>query len=253
MLLAEDEPAAFEALHEDAKAPYLVLCDHASRRIPRSLGRLGLPASELERHIAWDLGAAGLARRLARNLGAWLILQNYSRLVIDCNRPLERPDSIAEQSEDTPIPGNQGLSSEARRERTEQVFEPYHARIRAELDRRAAAGGAPMLLFVHSFTPVYRGVARPWHASVLHHRDTRLARPLLAALAREEGVNVGDNQPYAVSTLSDYGIIEHAEARGLAPLELEVRQDLLADDAGQEVWAERLARLISAAARELGF
>ena len=252
MLLAEDEPKAFEVARENARSPYLVLCDHASRRIPRSLGTLGLPVSELERHIAWDLGAAGLARRLADKLDAWLILQNYSRLVIDCNRRLDRPDSIAEQSEDTAVPGNVGLSSDERRARADEIFEPYHARIRAELDRRASARPAPIVLFVHSFTPVYRGVARPWQAGVLHHRDTRLALPLLRALEREPGLTVGDNQPYAANALSDYGIVEHAEARGFAPLELEVRQDLLADADGQDEWAERFARLISAATRELG-
>jgi predicted N-formylglutamate amidohydrolase len=253
MLLAEDEPPAYETLREDAASPFLITCDHASRRIPRALGTLGLPEHELVRHIAWDIGAAGLARRLADKLDAWCILQNYSRLVIDCNRPRERPDSIAKRSENTDIPGNLAVTPADAAARADAIFEPYHARIRAELDRRAALGRKSVILLVHTFTPVYHGVSRGLHAGVLYHRDTRLAQPVLEALRKEPGLEVGDNAPYAASALTDYGIVEHAEARGLPPLELEVRQDLVSDAEGQEEWAERLARLIATAARGLGF
>jgi len=252
-LLGADEPPAFEVAGANSRSPFVVLCDHASARIPRKLEKLGLPDSELERHIAWDIGAAGLARKLAALLDGWLVLQNYSRLVIDCNRRLERPDSVAQKSEDTTIPGNLALAPGAAARRAREIFEPYHARIRRELDERAAAGRASILLFVHTFTPVFRGVARSVHAGVLYHRDTRLALPVLTALRREPGLEIGDNQPYAATALTDYGIIVHAEERGLPPIELEVRQDLVSDDAGQAAWAERLARLIGSAARELGF
>jgi predicted N-formylglutamate amidohydrolase len=251
-LLARDEPRAYAVTGEHARSPFVVLCDHASRRIPRALGSLGLPESELERHIAWDIGARGLAERLASKLDAWLVLQNYSRLVIDCNRRLDRPDSIAVRSEDTVIPGNEGLTPAGAERRARAIFEPYHARIHGELEARAAAGRTSVLLFVHSFTPVFRGVARAWHAGVLYHRDTRLALPLLAALRRESALEIGDNQPYAATALTDYGIVVHGEERGLPHVELEVRQDLLSDAAGQEAWAERLSRLVSSAARELG-
>jgi predicted N-formylglutamate amidohydrolase len=252
-LLGDDEPPAVEVAGAGARSPFVVICDHASARIPRKLAKLGLPDSELERHIAWDIGAAGLARKLAKLLDAWLVLQNYSRLVIDCNRRLERPDSITVNSEDTPIPGNLTRAPGDAARRAREIFEPYHARIRSELDERAAAGRASILLFVHTFTPVFRGVTRSLHAGVLYHRDTRLALPLLTALRRESALEIGDNQPYAATALTDYGIIVHAEERGLPPIELEVRQDLVSDDEGQSAWAERLARLIRTAARELGF
>lgn len=252
-LLGEDEPPPFEVAGTGARSPFVVVCDHASARIPRKLGKLGLPDTELERHIAWDIGAAALARKLAQKLDAWLVLQNYSRLVIDCNRRLERPDSITQKSEDTVIAGNLELTPRDAARRAREIFEPYHARIRRELDERAAAGRASILLFAHTFTPVFRGVERSLHAGVLYHRDTRLALPLLTALRREAGLEIGDNQPYAATALTDYGIIVHGEERGLLPVELEVRQDLVSDEEGQAAWAERLARLIGSAARELGF
>jgi predicted N-formylglutamate amidohydrolase len=244
-LLAPDEPLPYEIVEGRDVSPYLVLCDHAGRRVPRALGSLGLKERELDRHIAWDIGASALARRLAGALGAWLILQNYSRLVIDCNRPLTSPDSIAARSEDTWIPGNQEVSRDQAALRAERIFAPYHARIRHELERRAAVGQPSTLIFLHSFTPTFRGVARPWHAGVLYHRDTRVAAPLLAALRRDPALVIGDNEPYAAGPLTDYGIIEHAERRGLPYVEIEVRQDLITDDSGQAVWAERLARSLN--------
>jgi predicted N-formylglutamate amidohydrolase len=244
-LLAEDEPEPFEVVEGGARSPHLVVCDHAGRVVPRALGSLGLPDRELERHIAWDIGAGALARRLATALDAWLILQNYSRLVIDCNRPLTSPESIVERSEDTVIPGNQDVTGEQAELRARSIFEPYHGRIERELDERAAHGRPSVLIFVHSFTPTFRGVARPWQAGVLYHRDVRLALPLLAALRREPELMIGDNEPYSASALTDYGIIEHGERRDLPCVELEVRQDLLGDAPGQESWADRLARALN--------
>jgi predicted N-formylglutamate amidohydrolase len=250
-LLAPDEPEPFEVVEGSLASPYVLLCDHASARIPRALAALGLPAHELERHIAWDIGAAGLARRLASKLDAWLILQGYSRLVIDCNRTLGHEQSIATRSEDTDIPANFGISPTEARERATAIFEPYHARIRAELDARAARRQRSVLVFVHSFTPVFRGVRRPWHAGVLYHEDKRLALPLLAALRREPELTVGDNEPYAASPHSDYALVEYGERRRLPHVELEVRQDLLSSGSDQEAWAERLARLLEESAGAL--
>jgi predicted N-formylglutamate amidohydrolase len=222
----------------------VIQCDHASNRIPRALGRLGLPESELERHIAWDIGAGAVARELARILDAWLILQNYSRLVIDCNRPLEHADSIAPRSEDTLIPGNRDVRPEHANARAASIFAPYHARIARELDERVANGTPAILVFMHSFTPTFRGVRRPWEAGVLFHRDRRLAAPLLEALRREPGLTIGENQPYAASALTDYGLVEHAERRGLLHVELEIRQDLIERASDQLEWADRLARVL---------
>jgi predicted N-formylglutamate amidohydrolase len=249
LLLAPDEPPPFEVVEATPASRYVIVCDHAGRRIPRALDSLGLPESELGRHIAWDLGVAALGRKLAHALDASLILQRYSRLVVDCNRPPTRPDSMPKTSEDTVIPGNANVSPEAARERVGAIFEPYHARIRAELDARRQEGRPTTLILLHSFTPVYRGVARAWHTGVLYLHDSRLALRVLTELSRESGLVVGDNEPYAASELTDYGIVEHALARGLPHVELEVRQDLLADESGVDVWSERISRVLRAAAR----
>ncbi len=243
-LLGEDDPAPFRVLQGSADSPYVVICDHAGRKVPRVLGTLGLSEADLERHIAWDIGAAALARQLGVELGAWVILQEYSRLVIDCNRALGSRDSIVEKSEDTVVPGNLAISPEQAEARAHCIFGPYHARISRELTEREARGQASVVIFLHTFTPVFRGVSRPWHAGVLRHKDGRLALPLLRALRAEQRLLVGDNEPYSASEQTDYGLIEHGERRGLPHVELEIRQDLLADAEGQAEWASRLARLL---------
>jgi predicted N-formylglutamate amidohydrolase len=243
-LLSSHDPPTFRVIDGRETSPYLIVCDHAGRAIPAVLGSLGLPEHELERHIAWDIGVAGLGERLASELDAWLILQEYSRLVIDCNRPLTSPDSIVQQSEHTVVPGNLAISPEQAQVRAHCIFEPYHARIRRELSERGARGAATILIFLHSFTPEFKSVKRAWHAGVLYNRDTRLAEPLLRALRAEPELLVGDNEPYAASEVTDYGLVEHGERRGLPHVELEVRQDLLATADGQQLWAARLARLL---------
>jgi len=243
-LLAADEPAAFEVIEDRLRSPFLITCDHAGKRLPRALGTLGLPASELDRHIAWDLGAAQVTRLLARELGAFAILQTYSRLVIDCNRPLDAPSSIAKLSENTSIPGNQELSPALSAERARAIFHPYHARILSEFARRAHAAQPSVLIAMHSFTPTFMGVSRPWHTGMLYNRDVRLGRKLSELLRREPELVVGDNEPYAVSDLSDYGVVVYGERRGIPHVEIEIRQDLLGDESGQEAWARRFARLL---------
>jgi len=250
-LLEPDEPAPFEAIEDSAGSPFLLTCDHAGNRLPRVLGDLGLPAADRERHIAWDLGAAGVTRALARELGAFAALQTYSRLVIDCNRPLGVPSSIAVLSEDTLIPGNQALTPAASERRAREVFEPYHARIRQELSRRARAGQKTVLIAVHSFTPRFKGVARPWHVGMLYNRDARLAHALLEQLRRDPELVVGDNEPYSVSDLSDYGVVEYGERPGNLHVEVEIRQDLLSTEAEQARWAKRFAELLPRACAAL--
>jgi predicted N-formylglutamate amidohydrolase len=234
-------------LEENAagRSPFLLTCDHYGRLIPRSLGDLGLPESELTRHIAWDIGIAGVAEALSKHLGAHLIAQRYSRLVIDCNRPPGAPSSIPLISEATTVPGNEGLARDAMATRRRAIFDPYHRRISEVIDRRLRDGMATVLVSLHSFTPVYAGIARPWHIGTLYHRDTRLP-PLLLKLLRGEGdLVVGDNEPYAVSDDTDYTIPVHGEARGLMNSGIEIRQDLIADQAGQTQWADRLARIFA--------
>ena len=243
-LLFADEPPPFGFTPGSANSPYFIVCDHASNRVPRALGSLGLAEGDLERHIGWDIGALGLGRELAGILDASLVWQNYSRLVIDCNRPVESPESIVLTSEDTVIVGNQSVSPREAELRRVEIFEPYHAKVRAELDERQARGQSSILIFVQTFTPVFRAVSRPWHAGVLYLHDRRLAAPLMTRLKEEKGLHIGDNEPYAASALTDYSLVEHAERRGHPYVEIEVRQDLVATETGQKEWAHLWARLL---------
>jgi len=243
-LLADDEPLPVLEENPAGRSPFFFTCDHYGRLIPRALGDLGVAAGERERHIAWDIGIAGVATELARDMDAHLIAQRYSRLVIDCNRPFDSPGSIPLISEATEIPGNGGLTPERIAARRQAIFAPYHARIAQTLDARKAAGRPTLLVALHSFTPVYAGIARPWHVGTLYHRDARLPHLLRDALRHEGDLVVGDNEPYAVSDATDYTIPVHGERRGLMHSGIEIRQDLIADQAGQHQWAERLARIL---------
>lgn len=242
MLLAADEPQAVDVLRAQGRSPFFLICDHASARLPRSLGSLGLPPQALQRHIAWDIGAAGVARALSEMLDATLIEQCYSRLAIDCNRPLTSAESIPVLSEDTAIAGNAALGACDAARRAQEIFMPYHERIAATLDRRQQRGQPSLLVAVHSFTPVYLGVARPWHIGLLYHRDPRVARRLLEVLRADAELVVGDNEPYAVGDDTDYSLPVHGEKRSLPHVGIEIRQDLIADAAGQRQWAQRLAQ-----------
>ena len=242
LLGREDVPPVFE-VNTAGRSPFLLTCDHYGRLIPRKLGDLGLPATDLTRHIAWDIGIAGVAEALSGQLDAHLIAQRYSRLVIDCNRPTDAVSSIPRISEATAISGNEGISREAAEARRQEIFAPYHRRIAEVIDRRLAAGMPTVLVSLHSFTPVYAGAARPWHIGTLYHRDMRLPPLLLKLLRAETTLVVGDNEPYAVSDATDYTIPLHGEARGLMNSGIEIRQDLIAEPAGQKQWADRLARI----------
>jgi predicted N-formylglutamate amidohydrolase len=250
-LLAADEPAAVRVEREHGQSPFLLTCDHAGARVPRSLQALGLSAQDLQRHIAWDIGAAAVAVKLAQRLDALLVLQTYSRLVIDCNRPPGSAQSILSLSEATPIPGNEAVTAEDAVARGREIFQPYHDRIRAELAARQAQHRPTILIAMHSFTPVFHAEQRPWHAGVLYNRDARLATALLRVLRRDRQLVVGDNQPYSVSDATDYTIPVYGEAGGLLHVGIELRQDLIADEAGQEQWAVRLADALPSAVAEI--
>lgn len=242
LLGAADVPPVLEE-NAAGRAPFLLTCDHYGRLVPHALGDLGLAAGEMERHIAWDVGIAGVAEQLSKALDAHLVAQRYSRLVIDCNRPPEAPSSIPLISDATMIPGNDGLTREAAEQRRKLIFEPYHRRISEIIDARLEEGMPTVLVSLHSFTPIYAGIARPWHIGTLYQRDTRLPPLLLKWLRAESDLVVGDNEPYAVSDATDYTIPVHGEARGLINTGIEIRQDLIADGSGQTQWAERLARI----------
>lgn len=224
----------------------ILLCDHAENRLPAEYGTLGLPAGELERHIAYDIGARRVTERLAETLGAPAVLTRFSRLLIDCNRGEDDPTLIMRLSDGAIVPGNRTLSREERSTRIARYYRPYHEAISELIDQAIADGIAPVLLSVHSFTPAWRGVPRPWHAAVLWDKDPRLAQPLIAALGTDPALVVGDNEPYTGKLKGDC-LWRHGTSRGLAHAIVEIRQDLIAEEAGQIAWAERLA----AATREV--
>ena len=251
-LLAPDERSVAVALNPGAASPFLLLGDHAGRDIPRQLEGLGLPPAELDRHIAWDIGVAGYGALLSQALDAAFIRQRFSRLVIDCNRDPARTDAIPEVSDGAAIPGNRDLSAPARQARIDEVAKPYHAAIAAELDRRAARGQATTLISLHSFTPRMNGFHRPWRFGVLHAGDSPYSRAVLARLRGGLGeALVGDNEPYRMDEV-DFTIPLHAGGRGLDYLELEVRQDLVADASGRAEIAAFVARLLPMALADTG-
>lgn len=249
-LLAADDVPPVSVFNASGESVFLIVADHAGNTFPRAMGSLGLDVADRERHIAWDLGIAGVCRSLSDLLDAMLIQQNYSRLVIDCNRPPGVPQSIPEASDGTLVPGNQGLDTVARRAREAGVFHPYHAHIAAELNRRQGTGRPVALIAMHSFTPVFGGMQRPWHVGALHHRDSRLASALLDVLRREDGLTVGDNEPYDVGDATDWTIPVHGERRGILHVGIEIRQDLIARPEDQVAWAARLAAVLPLALTE---
>lgn len=245
-LLGPDDPPAVETVNRDGAAPAVVICDHASRRMPRRLGGLGICDEERSRHIAWDIGAAAVARGIAEKLDTPALLAGYSRLVIDLNRQPGHPTSIPPTSDGTVIPGNADLDEAAVEERLETLFWPYHHAVTDMLGRQwRHTGLPPALISVHSFTPVMNGFRRPWHVGVLWNHDARMAAPLLAALERHTDLVVGDNEPYSGREIG-YTMERHAGAAGLPHVSVELRQDLINDAAGVGRWVMLLAEALGA-------
>ncbi len=255
-LLAADEPAPFEVYNETGAAPVLLVCDHASRFIPRALAGLGLSEAELCRHIAWDIGIADVTRGLARHLDAPAVLSRFSRLVIDPNRALSDDTLIPLASDGVAVPGNDALAPQARAARIAEFHAPYHAAVERSLVammRRpnAEAGVAPVLVSLHSFTPVMDGFERPWHVGILWDHDGRLALPLMDVL-RARGIAVGDNQPYSGHDEQGYTLRRHAEAHGLPNVLIEVRQDLIDTHHGAAEWTALLGDTLVSVLAGLG-
>jgi predicted N-formylglutamate amidohydrolase len=250
-LLAADDPPPVSIFNEAGASPFLLIGDHAGNVIPSALGTLGLPEEERVRHIAWDIGIAGLGRALASMLDAPFISQTYSRLVIDCNRAPDAADAIPAISDRTAIPANADLSAAERARRVAAIHAPYQAAIAAELARRDEAGRATTVIALHSFTPAMGGIARPWEIGVLHSDgDNRFALAVLAQLRGRAGLTVGDNEPYAMDQI-DYTIPRHAFAARRPYVEIEIRQDLLAERSQQTEWAQLLAEVFGASAAAL--
>lgn len=246
-LLAVDEPPPVLASRRDGRSAFVIAVDHASRRIPRCLATLGLAQSDLGRHIAWDIGALAVAQQVSEALDAPLVAQNYSRLVIDCNRRPGEPSSIPTISESTSIPGNLNISNEQVSAREREIFEPYHRHLGALLEERAVAGRRTILIVQHSMTNVFKGVRREMHTAVLYNKDSRFAQCLLEALRSEAGLVAGDNEPYSGKEQIGYTLPHHGESRGIPHVEVEIRQDLIQLPPGQLEWSRRMTAALLAA------
>ena len=233
-------------LRPEGSGKFVFLCDHASNHIPAELRNLDLPPAELLRHIAWDIGAAGVTECLSEVFDATAILCGVSRLVVDCNRQIQAPDLIPQRSDGTDIPGNHGLDGAAQADRVERWFRPYHDAVESVLLARETVGTSTIAVSIHSMTPrLAGGEPRPWQIAISSHLDRSLADPLLAALRRSGDVIVGDNEPYDLDPAVDYSIPFHAMRRGLPCVQVEFRQDEIAEAPGQRSWALRFARALS--------
>jgi predicted N-formylglutamate amidohydrolase len=247
-----DKPANFLAVHEpppctvlncDATSPLILVCDHASRRLPATLGDMGLDPPARRCHLAVDIGAGTLTRMLAGRLQVTAVLCEYSRLVVDCNRQLLDPSAFLEFGDGIVIPGNRNLRPDQKELRANAIYWPYHRAIEEEIKRITSFGTPPAVLAIHSFTPVLNGISRPWQMGVLWDVDKRLAEVFLKEL-EEAGFLVGDNEPYSGKAPQDFTIDHHAEANGLPHVGIEVRQDLIADQTGVEEIADVFAAII---------
>jgi len=246
-LLQQGEEGPFSAVNEEGRSPFVLICEHASNVMPKRLGTLGLPESELTRHIAWDIGAEKVGRLLSRLMDAPLLLQRYSRLAYDCNRPPESPDSIPEMSELTVIPGNKKLSADDRLARVRDIYRPFHDGVSAVLDRRAAGGQTSLVVSIHSFTPIYKGKPRSIELGILHDRDTTLSSKLIKSFPN---IDARLNEPYGPKDGVLHTLNLHGFTRGLQHAMIEIRNDLVATERGQDEWAQRLSvPLIQAATK----
>ncbi len=246
-LLGKRDPHPVRVSNPEGGSPFVLVSDHAGRRRPAALGDLGVGLADWNRHVAYDIGIKGVGATLARLLDAPLVEQRYSRLVIDCNRPPGHPGSVPPVSEATAVPANRALDLAHIRARECEILHPYHAAIASLLARRRDAGRRTVLVALHSFTPVYDGVGRPWHAAILHGEGegggerSAYARRVLATMQSEPDLVIGDNEPYSLTALSDYTVPLHAWQHGLDHVELEIRQDLISKRRGQAEWAARFA------------
>ncbi|MBL8701502.1 MAG: N-formylglutamate amidohydrolase [Alphaproteobacteria bacterium] len=245
MFLEPDEPPAPAVLHPRSDHPLVLLCEHASNRLPRRLGDLGLREADLGSHIAWDIGALGVAQRLADRFGAALVRQAYSRLAVDCNRSLDSPALIAETSAGIAIPGNRGLGSAERAARIDAIWRPYQDAVHDLLAARKRRGVATLVVAIHSFTPIYLGTARPWHVGFLSGGTRWVSEALHARMGREPGLVSALDEPYRIEP-DDYSVPMHGDAWGWPSTFVEIRNDLVGDAAGQQAWADRLGDALQA-------
>ncbi len=241
-LIGPDDPPPFRLHNRQGRARALLLADHAGVAMPAAYDHLGLGQVPLGRHIAYDIGTGWLTERLAVLLDAPALLHNYSRLMIDPNRPLDDPTSICAISDGVVIPGNRHVDTAEAAARAESFHRPYHRAIDAGIDRSTDRGIVPAIIAMHSFTPVLRGFERPWHLGVLWADDARFPVALMTMLGRDPELCIGDNEPYSGRNMHGYTIECHALPRGLPNVLIEVRQDLIDTPEAAAGWAERLAQ-----------
>ncbi len=232
-LLADDEPVPFVIMNGQSTSPFLLVCDHASRRIPAALGTMGLDPFALRCHLALDIGAGALTQRLAQTLSATAVLCQYSRLVVDCNRLLMDPSAYLEFGDGIVVPGNRNLHPQDKQVRADEIYWPYHEAVESQVERLGAQGRPPIFVSVHSFTPVLNGECRIWEMGVLWDTD-RVTAEIFVHDLREAGYHVGDNEPYSGKAPHDFTIDHHAESIGLPHVGIEIRQDLIDDEQGIE-------------------
>lgn len=241
-----DWPDPVEIHNEDGSSDIVLLCEHASHHMPSEYADLGLSSVDRLRHIAWDIGAAEVTRGLVERLNAPAFLSTYSRLLIDLNRPIEAGSSIPQLSETTDIPGNIGLSDDEKARRAARIFTPFHDRVAAHITAREKAGRKVKIVAIHSFTPVFKGNVRPWHAGILYDRSHELAQMVIDGLRSDPTMNVEGNVPYTVSRDDDYAIPVHGQDRGHDAILVEIRQDLVSTPQGIAEWTDRLAKALLA-------
>ncbi len=235
-----DSPPFFD-YNPGGKAPVLLVADHASPYFPAAMNQLGLADWVLERHVTWDIGSDKLARFLADELDAPLVLAGFSRLIVDPNRKTEDASAFPEISDGIAIPGNMGLTEEEKALRVRSFFEPYHNRISRRLGMFAGAGVTPAMIAIHTCSPVFDRIVRPWHVGIMWDRDPRISVPLIRHFEETDGICVGDNEPYSGRHPNDFTIDHHAEPAGLPHVGIEVRQDLVDTGEGAREWAKILA------------
>ena len=248
-ILGAGEPHPANIVNASGTSPYVLICEHASNKLPTTLGTLGLSDVDLKRHIAWDIGAEATARILSRLLDAPLVLQRYSRLAYDCNRPPEADAAMPEVSEIFEIPGNRNLAPEARLARTNEIYRPFSHALEAVLDDRACKRTLTIPVSIHSFTRIYKGVERKFELGLLFDRDPWLANQLVKTCP---GMDVRLNEPYGPKDGVMHLMNLHAAPRGLKHLMIEIRNDLIETTRGQEEWAQRLSVPLNQALAKLG-
>lgn len=249
-LLGKHDPFPVQTIYDCSHSPFVLIGDHAGALIPKSLNELGLSQENRYRHIAWDIGVAGLGNCLSSYLHSCFIEQLYSRLVIDCNRGIDNPTSIPTISDHVSIQGNQQLTIQEKKQRIETIFNPYHQKIEQILEWRKKESLPTVLIALHSFTPEMENQIRPWHAGILHGKNSKFSLIFKRILERSYNYPIGDNEPYALVEANDYSVPYHAMQKGLPYLELEIRQDLLNSKDQQQEWAKRLAELLPLAYRD---